>query len=183
VAGRGGIRHALIWTLAAAYAGAASAWAATDGSLGKVSEGSSNVTISLAPLVKISHLKDLTLPTFKGSGNSIASEDLCVYTNVQVGAYRVTAIGSGSGGAFAVTSGKSSQMDYSARWNTRTGTSGNVELTPNVTLAGRSGASTTSESCGGGNNANLEVSIPYATLARSWAGTYTGTLRLVVEPD
>ena len=71
---------------------------------------------------------------------------------------------------------------YTVRFNDAVSTSGNFALSPNLISAQLSGANTTSITCGGGNNANFQVSFSQNALLNVPAGTYTGTLTLVIEP-
>ncbi|MDC0359041.1 hypothetical protein OAO01_09515 [Oligoflexia bacterium] len=156
---------------------------ATDGSLGVTSTGSTDLSITVPIQVKISHVANLTLPSWTGAPGSIAtSDDLCIYTNDSAAVYRVTATGDGSGGAFEVSDLLTNTMSYKIRWNDQTGTTGNVELTSGSQSAQQSGANTTAQDCSGGDNANVEILIENSELTLTPSGTFTGTLTLLVEP-
>lgn len=161
----------------------AAAHAATDGTLGPTSTGSLSITITIPPRVRISNVADLALGTFTGTGDKTAADDVCIYTNDPAGTYRVTATGDGTGGAFTVNDGASNELAYSLRWNDQTGTTGNVLLTSGTALTGQSGANTTASDCGGSNTANIEATITESELSLGEAGSYSGNVTILVEPD
>lgn len=157
------------------------AYAATDGSLGSSSEGSTYVTLSIPNIVRISGISDLSFGAYGGSGSPSLDDDICIYENNTSGTYKVTAHGSGTSSAFTVTDG-SNLIAYAVRFNNVTGTTSNFPLTTNVTSSTLSGANSASQTCGGGNNANFQVTLQKADLLKVPAGTYSGTLTLVIEP-
>ncbi len=140
-------------------------------------------TIPLSCLadVRITGFSNFAFGTWVGSGDLQNSDDLCVY-NSATSNYQITATGDGVGSAFTLDS-SGIPVAYEVYWNDSTGTSGNVQLTTNSTLHGQSGANTSSETCGGSNNANLEIFVPEGSLSTVTAGSFSGTLTILLEPD
>lgn len=158
-----------------------SALAATDGTVGATSTGTSNISVNVPDLIRISGLADLALGSYSGSGDMSGADDICVYTNKAPGNYFVTASGSGAANAFTITNGTNT-IAYNVFFNDTTGTSGEVSLASGVKSAQQTGANTTSASCGGSSSANFHVVVPEANIQAAPAGSYSGTLTLVVEP-
>src|SRR5690554_3097796 len=98
------------------------AFAASDGTLGTTSTGTSDITIEVPELVMLTGVADLTLNPYAG-GDVDLSDDVCVYTNDPDGQYLVTLTGDGGAGSdeFSITDG-SAEMVYTAYWNDESGT-------------------------------------------------------------
>jgi hypothetical protein len=161
----------------------ATSFAATQGSVGTTSTGTFDISINIAPKVKISNLADVNFGTYSGSGDTDNSQDICAYSNT--GGYQVTATGSGAANAFTITDGTDT-IDYTLKWNDETGTSGNAALTTGTPLTGQS-SSAPDSGCNSGSNlsANVLVHIEEAELLASnpSATVYSGTVTLLVEPE
>lgn len=157
------------------------AFAASDGTLGATSTGTSTITVTVPNLIRITGMADFSFGTYSGSGDMDQNDNVCVYTNKASGTYRVTASGSGAGGAFSVASGADT-LAYGVFFNDVSGTTGEQALTSGSALTGQSGANTTSQTCGGSDNANIHVRFLETNLTAAPAGSYTGTLTIVVEP-
>lgn len=158
-------------------------YAATDGSLGATSTGTTDLSLSISDMVRVTGMADFSFGNYGGSGTATLDDNICIYTNNPTGQYVVTATGDGAGSAFTVDDNNSHVIAYTVRFNDQTGTSGNVALTTNVASATQSGANTTSQTCAGGNTANIEISITQSALMSVPAATYSGVLTLVVEPN
>ncbi len=158
-----------------------SSFAATDGSLGLTSTGTADLEVEIDELMLISGMADLNFGTWTGSGDLNQNENICVYTNQASGNYTVTATGDGAGSAFTLTDG-SNTLPYNVYFNDVSGMAGEVALTATTANTAQGGAHTTSQTCGGGNNANYHVEIEDTALAAVPSGTYSGTLTIVVEP-
>ena len=63
--------------------------AATQGTLGATSTGTSLVSLTIAAQYQITGLTDLALGAWSGSGNMTANNDVCVYTNDSTGNYQI----------------------------------------------------------------------------------------------
>ena len=147
-------------------------FAATDGTLGATSSGSLNITATIDDLVNISRLDDLDVGSLSPS-NLTATEAFCIYRN-GTGAYQITATGSGTGGAFAVTDG-SIDLPYTLTIN------GNA-VAPGAPLSG-TGANQTSIVCGATDNAALTIAFNSTEIAAANTGLYSGVLTLTVAPE
>lgn len=134
--------------------------------------------------VRISSLADLSFGTVSDlSADSVQSESLCLYSDTATNGYNVTATGGGPGGAFQLTSGISA-LAYEVQWNSASGRSSGVPLSPNVPLTGQaSSASHQVCSTGPATSASLIVLLRSASLSSATAGTYTGTLTLLVGAE
>ncbi len=165
--------------LAAAAAGLGStALAATDGAVGFNSTGTVDITLNVNDEVRISNLADINLGVF-GGADAVGSTDACVYRN-GTGAYRITASGSGAAGAFTLTDGTNT-VGYSVNYDDGTGALAMASATP---MIGRTGADPSSATCATtGNNATVTTTVAAADGAALPAGTYTGTLTLLVAPE
>lgn len=157
------------------------AYAASDGTLGATSTGTSLISVTVPNLIKVTGFADLALGAWSGSGAMDGNDNICVYTNKASGTYRVTATGSGASNAFTITDG-SNLIAYTAAFNDVSGTSGEQPLTSGTALTGQTGANTASQTCGGSNNSNFHVTIAEAALLAAPAGAYSGTLTILVEP-
>ena len=152
-----------------------------DGLLSSDSLGSTPLSLSIPSLVKLSGIENLNFGNYIGPGNAVLADDVCVYTNLSTGQYKITARGSGSSYAFTLTNG-TQEIPYTVRWNNSTGTSGNVDLSANTTSSTFTGANTSSVTCSGGNSANFQVTISQNALLSVKAGSYNGILTLIVQP-
>ncbi len=159
---------------------AMNAMAASDGSLGSDSNGTTDVTLEIVDRVQISNMKDIALGSYSGSGDMNNSASFCVYRNGGDD-YAVTL--TVDTGAFAVDSGTTGDsIAFTARIDDDLDASDGEVLTYNtastVALAG-----SVSTTCGGGDNASLAVSFAEANLqAASSANDYGATVTVLVTP-
>ena len=168
------------------------AWAATQGSGGPSSTGTVDMHVVLGTAVRISGFSDMSFGAWSGTGDVEANDDLCVgRTGVPLfgsGPYRILASGDGAPGnpsAFTLTNGAHT-INYNAYFNDQPGVTNRQQLTPGVALTNQSafgfwmvfnylfGCVT--------NNANVSVIVPASELGTG-AGTYTGTLTLMMIPE
>lgn len=159
-----------------------STYAATDGSVGATSTGTSTLTVIIPKLIRIRNVADLNFGTYTGTGDLNQNDDVNISTNYGTAArtYRVTATGSGAASAFTVTDGTST-IAYNVYWNDATGTSGEVALTSGTPLTAQTGAVKPLSTAT--NNANFHGEFLEANLQAVDAATYTGTLTMVVTPE
>lgn len=159
--------------------------AASDGSLGPTSTGSFSVSITVPTRVMISKMDDLAFGTWTASGDMAQDDDVCVYTSDATGRYKVTLTGNGPSGEFQVDDGNSNIASYQVWWNDEKGTVNGVQVSSGTALASQTTACTSNSSCSGcgSNSANFKVKFTSAELSSAIAGSYTGTLSIVVEPD
>jgi hypothetical protein len=164
-------------------------FAATDGTLGTTSTGTTDISVTKTKLAQISAMSDLTIGSYTlGGGDQHMETAACVYSSSVNGGYKVTATGSGASNAFTLTDGASHTLAYSVIWNSggvgALGTTG-AALTSGTQTASLTGGATDSATCAGavaGPTAQVNVNILGSALDAAPAGTYTGTLTLVVAP-
>jgi hypothetical protein len=154
--------------------------AAQDGTLGATSTGSTDMDVTIPGLVRITGVGNLDFGNYTGGSAPSLYEPVCVYTNDASGNYKVTARGTGASYAFTVDDGNGHTIPYSVSWDDFSAT---ISLSPDTASTTRSGANTSSQTCGGGNSARFQVSFTASALLSKPAGTYTGTLTLIIEPS
>ena len=163
------------------------AYAASDGSLGASSTGTSDISVTTTEMAQITNMANISAGSYSGALGVDLNDDVCIYTN-DAGAtsYKVTATGNylangGAGNLFFVKSTTtSSTIAYTVSWNNTTG-AGNTALTANTQSAAITGATNTYPCVT--NNANFRVQMTHNDIMSVPAGTYEGTLTLVVVPD
>ena len=134
--------------------------------------------------VRISKLSDVAFGSIANVGaDATNSQSLCVYANTANQGYRFTASGSAPGGAFSLTSG-SFLLNYEVQWNQAPSQSSGTQLSPNVTLTGLI-SSATQQTCNSGpaTTASLILVLRSSELSNARAGSYSGTLTLLVGPE
>lgn len=137
-----------------------------------------------AQQVQIFSLSDAQFGTISSiSAPQSLSQTLCIYSPLLRG-YSIKATGSSSGGPFTISNG-STPMPYTVQWAFSGGQTIGSALTSGVSLSGNPGLSLL---CGGlfgllASNASLIITLPANSLAAAQAGTYTGTLSLMVSPN
>ena len=159
---------------------ASDVFAATDGTVGATSTGTATISVTLPKLVRVRGLRDFAFGSYTGTGDLTDNENINVSSNYTAGTYRVRARGSGAAFAFTLTDG-TSLIPYTVAYNDATGTSGEVALTADTNLTTQGGIvkplSTTTD------NANYHVNILEANLQAVDAGSYSGTLSLIITPE
>jgi len=134
--------------------------------------------------VRITKLGDVAFGSIANlSQDAVRSQSVCLYADTATNSYDVTASGTGPGGTFQLTSGADA-LGYQVQWSSSAGQTSGAQLAPNVPLTGQV-ASATHQTCGTGpaTSASLIVVLPAAALSSAMAGTYNGTLTLVVGPE
>lgn len=133
--------------------------------------------------VRITKLVDIAFGTIANLGaDAVRSESVCLFADTNTNGYNVTATGTGTGGAFEL-SGPGS-MAYDVQWSSSSGQSSGTQLVPNVPLTGQV-SSATQQTCGTGpaTSASLVVILRAAALSSAGAGTYSGTLTVLIGPE
>jgi hypothetical protein len=134
--------------------------------------------------VRITKLSDVAFGAIGNVGaDATNSQSLCIYANTAIQGYRITASGSAPGGAFSLTSG-SFLLNYEVQWNQAPSQSSGTQLSPNVTLTGLI-SSATQQTCNSGpaTSASLILVLRSSELSNARAGSYSGTLTLLVGPE
>jgi hypothetical protein len=168
---------------------------------GETSTGSSSMSVTIPPLVKITGIDDLFTdnnPDWTGNGAGLSdSDDVCIYSNMDSGGtrdYRVTMTGSGDTNTtfkLECTTGDCSgdQIAYTPYWNDVSGTdSGETQV---GTAAGDTQSYITGQTgwsryddCQGSDTARFRVFFTdQEMLDNKGYGTYTGTLTILITPE
>lgn len=137
-----------------------------------------------ADRVQISGLSDISFGTLTSfSVDTIRSQSICVYAKSSLDNYRVTATGSGAGGAFLLASGADT-LPYEVQWSALSGQATGTTLTAGVPL-GAQHSTATRPICDKGppTTASLIVVLRSAAVSSAISGTYTGTLTLLIQPE
>jgi len=156
--------------------------ATADGLLGLTSTGTVDVEVTVGDLVRITGLSPMTGNTYVPGSAVTDSTTACIYRNGSTG-YQITMNGQNDNATdFFLNDGGANDVVYNVSF---TGNAGATPMTPNA-IAPFAGADTASETCGGGNNALISVSIPETDptdngLAEVPAGTYTDELTILLE--
>ncbi len=132
--------------------------------------------------VLISNLNDIAFGTLPTTGvDQVKSQSVCAFSGILGGRYSVTATGSGSGGAFAITSGGGA-IPYEVQWNgSLSGQTSGTNLTSGTALGGQ----TMALSCPivGATDASLIVVIRGSEIVKATAGNYNGTLTIILSAN
>lgn len=113
--------------------------------------------------------------------DSRASQSICVYSNSATGGYALTASGGGAGGAFLLASGGAT-LAFEVEWAQAPGQTGGTALAANGVLSGLVSTANNQNCSPTGTSASLILVIRALVASAATAGSYTGTLTLVVEP-
>lgn len=134
--------------------------------------------------VRIGNLNDVSFGTIANlEVDAVASQSVCLYADTATNGYSITASGTGPAGAFALSSGTAT-LPYDVQWSSSAAQSAGTQLTANVPLTGQVSAAT-QQTCNTGpaTSASLIVVLRSAALSSAAAGTYNGTLTLLVGPE
>lgn len=155
--------------------------AATDGSLGDASIGStgtSDIILIKDNAVQITNVGDIDLGQASTlAADAVGGDDVCVFSST--GGYEVTVDSDVRAGAFNLESAGGDQMAYTVTWAANGGAAAPVTAGSAITsLAGDSSSLT----CSGGTNARFEVTVDDAVFNAAAPGTYEDTVSLLVMP-
>lgn len=163
------------------------------------SEGSSDISLTIPDLYRVSGIDDMSI-TYDGGSFADLYDDLCIYTNNATSEYNVRIQGSSTctgGGdctstpsdSFAVSNDSLSySIGYLVYWNDQASAAGLTYLGAKkgsavTTSTNQTGASThTSCTPEGGTNARLRLLFFQIDLAAAPSGTYTGSVTLTLLP-
>lgn len=166
------------------------AWAASDGSEGTTSQGTSDLSVVVPKLVKIVGLANLSQTYNGSSGGFNQNDDVCIYSNMDTGSgtYSVTITGSNNPKATSPTAGfyvgnatTDQEAAYTVKWNDESGLTGNAAVTHNSALGTQNGF--TNDAACGTPNANFQVQITQANLLALRPATYTGRITILITPE
>ncbi len=136
---------------------------------------------------RVTGLADVNYGTINSFTDQTNSQNVCVFSAFVIFGfpirrpYSVIATGNGSGGAFTLSSGAST-LPYQVRWADAANQTTGTQLTAGATASGFGNASN-SQTCSGGENASLIVTIPGTALATATAGSYSGVLSITIVPN
>jgi hypothetical protein len=136
---------------------------------------------------RITGLADVNYGTINSFVDQSNSQNVCIYSAFRIFGfpfvrdYSVTATGNGTGGAFTLASGPRT-LPYEVRWADAANQTTGTQLTAGSTVSGFGNAST-SQTCTGGENASLIVTITGTSLATASAGSYSGVLSITIVPN
>jgi hypothetical protein len=164
--------------------------AATQGSEGTTSSGTSDLSVVVPKLVKIIGISDLSQSYDGGAGGFNQNDDVCIYSNMDTGTgrYTVRINGDNNPKATSPTAGfyvgnatTDQEIAYTVRWNDEAGTTSNAAVTHNTDLTTQSGFTNTA-ACSSGN-ANFQVQMSQADLLTLRPATYTGRITILITPE
>jgi hypothetical protein len=137
-----------------------------------------------AQSVRINKLADFAFGSITNfSIDQRRRRSICVFTTPLGTRYRVTATGSGAGGAFTLVSGGST-MPYEVEWAAASGQTTGTALTSGVALTNLSTNATVSGCTSGpATSASLIAILRSATVSAARSGSYRGTLTLLIAPN
>lgn len=165
------------------------------------STGSSDLSVTIPVLWRISGIADLTTANYSDNTSSVSlsmNDDVCIYTNNSVGTnYQITMTGSHTctGGSCAAASTFNISNDtndqsipYKVYWNDETGDGAGRTIVgseggTSATLTAQTNASRDWQcSDVGGNNANFSLDFDREDILDVLHGAYTGTLTITLAP-
>jgi hypothetical protein len=134
--------------------------------------------------VRITSLSDVAFGTIPSLAvDAVRSQSVCLFADTSTNGYTITATGTGPAGTFELTSGLAA-MPYEVQWSSSAGQSSGIQLTPNLPLTGQVSPAT-HQTCNNGpaTSASLILMLRSSALSSAQAGTYNGTLTLIVGPE
>lgn len=134
--------------------------------------------------VRVTALSDVAFGTLANLGaDATQSQSICLFSDTSTAGYTVTATGTGPGGAFQLSSGAQA-LPFEVQWASSSGQSSGAALTPGVPLTGQV-STATHQVCTNGpaTSASLVIVLRSAALSSAPAGTYSGTLTLLVGAE
>ena len=174
--------NTLIKTFAAAslLTMSAGVMAATNGTSGATSSGSSDITLTIASVIQISNMPDFAF-TYNGAGSTLSiSQPACIYTNITAGTFDIQATGTrtgdaGVGTAFLIdddAAGTTNTIAYTVSVN-------GSPVTAGAAAASIGGADTASATCAN-TMSSITVAMAEADVQAVPAGAYNGTVNITV---
>lgn len=162
----------------------APASASSDGTIGADSTGTVQIDAAVPGRVQITGLTDVDFGTVDPTLDASDAQSVCVWSNTSGRKYNVTATGDGGTGTDFSLSDGTNALPYTVEWAATSGATTGSALTSGTALTGLS-SSAVNPSCSSGasKSASLIVNMASADLLAAVAGSYTGTLTLVVAPE
>lgn len=163
---------------ALAFACSPAVFAASNGSLGTTSTGSTDVSVTIGDLVQVLVEGNVGMGTATAGANSTGSTGLCIYRNgsSSVDLTLTSSNPDGSNG-FRMMSG-TDPLPYTVAL---TGDDTIASFTSSVAVS-LTGADTASSNCSGGYGHSMDVTVQSTDLDAAPAGAYSDTVTVLVEP-
>ena len=135
-----------------------------------------------ADKARITGLSDVNFGLIAFTGDQSLSQSVCAYSDSSTKGYSVVATGSGSGGAFELSGAV--PLPYDVLWADSAGQTGGSALIAGTASSGFT-STASQQFCNSGPpaSASLTIVIRAATLGSTGAGSYSGTLQLMIAPE
>ncbi len=157
------------------------AMAASQGSLGGSSSGTTTVSLVKGFGLKISDIDDVDFgPTTTQPAD--AYEDVCVYSSN--GTYRITATSANGSAAKFRMLGQTAfnYLEYDIEWTADTSATSGANLNNATQSADMAGANSVLEDCNGIPTARIIFDVNNGSFNNAATDTYSDTLTLTIEP-
>lgn len=139
--------------------------------------------LQAADKVRVSSLKAVDFGQLSGVGDRRVSQSICAFSSSATKGYSITASGTGEGGSFALNS-TAAYLPYEVLWSDNSGQSSGTSLIPGTPRGGfQSTASQHFCMSGPSSSASLIIVIRSAAIESARAGSYSGTLQIVISPE
>lgn len=136
-----------------------------------------------ADKVRATAFADVTFGTIAGATDQKVSQNVCAYSSSFTRGYSVSAVGSGTGGGFALSSG-AAELPYDVLWAGSANQTSGTALTAGAATSGFvSGATHQTCNSGPSASASLTIVIQGSALSSARAGSYSGSLQLTIAPE
>lgn len=157
-------------------------WAATDGTQGTTSSGTTIISITKVNNVRLTGVNDINFGSISSAPpNGSTYDSVCVYSTL--GDYTVTATSANEGGTgFFRLRYATTYITYTVLWNNADSGSTGTNLFEGDISGRFTGANTTSNTCNGVMNARYFVNLTPSAVTVATPGTYADTLTFVVAP-
>jgi hypothetical protein len=140
------------------------------------------ITVGGKSQVKISRLDSVNFGTHSGLQNISVTEKFCVYSSAANGAYRlsISSASQDANGHYLIGPAGADPLPMSIAFADNAVGPATEPITNNSV---QGTGNTLSDSCSGGDNAMLTLSLEEADLQAASTGSYTGLLVLLIEPE
>jgi len=157
------------------------AFSATDGALnGTSSTGTTDVSITIGDLVKVSVEQDVSLTHTPGSP-STGSTGVCIYRNSDANVdVTLTSTNPGASDEFQMNDGGTNDILYTVDFS---GSSTSASDVSSGTLTTISDENNTASDCAGGFSHDLDITVAAVDLDAAPAGSYSDTITILVAPN
>lgn len=136
-----------------------------------------------AQLVNITRNSDVAFGSITNLNVDVTrNQDICIYSSALFGRYSVTASGSGAGGAFTLSNGGAT-LAYEVQWSSSAGQTSGTTLSAGTALTGLTSSALLPACTLGPSTASLIVVLRSSALTSAQAGSYSGTLTLLIAPS